>query len=325
MGAIEKTYDNFLEFYYDMLPDGKMAKELDGFVFRGESSDRYELLPSALRNNFYNGRYANLNEGDKTIPNNEISEQAQMINEYLLLRKFYLSANHSGLKLPHIEGMQEDFFLDAWQKALDLLLKYKEWPPSELVELISLAQHHGLATRFLDWTFDINIALFFASRGACKRVMKNKNKAKNDEKIVIWSIKYVYSNNEKINLPLKFIKPSYYSNKNLNSQKGLLSYWLSQIERWVPTREQEKSAPVNRTSLDKLIEPYDQVKLYKFTIPCNECKYIFNYVSQLGYTSSRLFPGYDAVVKEIEDEIYIDKTVLFGNNKSKINESEYLN
>lgn len=38
----------------------------------------------------------------------------------------------------------------------------KWWPNEKFREVISLAQHYGLPTRFLDWSYDYKSALYFA-------------------------------------------------------------------------------------------------------------------------------------------------------------------
>lgn len=43
-------YNSFDEFLVDViLPSGELKKKLDGFIFRGERTNKRKLLPGALR------------------------------------------------------------------------------------------------------------------------------------------------------------------------------------------------------------------------------------------------------------------------------------
>ena len=46
----------------------------------------------------------------------------------------------------------------------DLVERYSVWPPVELYPIIALAQHYGLPTRFLDWTWNPYTASYFATK-----------------------------------------------------------------------------------------------------------------------------------------------------------------
>ena len=49
------------------------------------------------------------------------------------------------------------------------------WLPEDLYDITALAQHYGLPTRLLDWSFEINIAIFFAISELIKEDSYNEN------------------------------------------------------------------------------------------------------------------------------------------------------
>lgn len=53
-----------------------------------------------------------------------------------------------------------------------------EWPPPELYEALAIAQHHGVPTRLLDFSYDPLVAAFFAA----------ENPELDVRKIAVWCV-----------------------------------------------------------------------------------------------------------------------------------------
>ena len=49
------------------------------------------------------------------------------------------------------------------------------------------------------------------------------------------------------------------------------------------------------------------VLLYKLEFPVKECVVAYEYLRSLGYTAAKLFPGYDGVVKNMEEDTIFEK------------------
>lgn len=309
MSIVEEIkFDSFKDFYDAMGPTGELFGALQGFIFRGQSKESYELIPSAFRYSKDAQDEYNIDTLLKMVKevspdeNDLDTELFQMLIEYALLQKFYRIANYSGLNVPCIK----DFIFNA--NVNYIRNKFKEpgfyWIHKDIVELAALAQHYGIPTRLLDWSFDIYVALYFAARGACNKIDEYNNL---DSNFCIWAINYDFLSIElEESIPLKFIVPTYRNNLNICAQKGILSYFEIDNKNIF-----NNGSPVKRNtaSLDTLLSTYENMFsgekiLYKIILPYSCAKEIFIFLNEINYNAAKIFPGYWGVVKEMEEKKY---------------------
>jgi len=293
----EKKFKSVEEMLDHISPWGE-SPELNGFVFRGQSQESYELVPSALRlsdsESFF--RKAGCRKPDDGSGE---YEHLQVALEYQLLRAFYRLADQRGLAVPISNRVRANLSQEIEVDGIAGLNQPDYWLPTDLYETAALAQHYGIPTRLIDWTYDIYIALYFAFRGGIGR----------GGSMVVWAINKEYLSmikNTVSRVNVEFITPHYSGNPNLSAQKGLFTLWPllrpSKAEEFQRSYKQGYVA-VDRSPLDKLVlsSPMGAgVQVFKkFVLPCSEAIRGCGILDKLGYDTSRVFPGYGGVVEQL--------------------------
>lgn len=288
-----------VEEMFDFFSPWGMDPSLSGYVFRGHSQQSYELVPSALRKDNIDNFWEGCSLGR---PGNNQHEWLdwQFKAEFIFLREFYRLADQKGLQVPHSNIFRNNLAAIHDHSYLLGIADQRVWIPRDLSEVAALAQHYGIPTRLLDWTYDIYVALYFAMIGAIGK----------DGKLEIWAIaqdtiSLINTSTQRTNI--EFITPHYAGNPNLNAQKGLFTHWPIVL----PSREEsiqhfinKKVLAVDRRPLDVLLtQTYpnpDNTNFFKrFTLPCSEAKKGCVILNKLGYDTSRIFPGYSGIAKQI--------------------------
>ena len=299
MSTIEIAFSSFDELLNAILPNGSVGKKLNGYIYRGEGSEKFKLLPSALREE-------NIEKLRKQVGFNFFklndTEWLQIFTEYRILRNFYIIANNSGLKVHSPELMAQHYF-DVTSPEFLFREEPKTWIDPEAVELAALAQHYGVLTRMLDWSSDLLVALYFACIEAMKRYIAGEN-----DFMVIWALnasdiqvneQSIYTQGKDI-CPLKIVVPPYYANANLKAQKGVLTYWRV-------SAQMNDNKAVDRTPIDELVQdiPSHFSKndmMYKFKIPNKYAAEVYGWLKRRGRSASVIYPGYRGVVLQMEED-----------------------
>lgn len=283
----------------------------NGFIFRGEASEKYSLIPTALRKENISKIFSFANLRNNLDPDLEF-EYSLRLCEYMILHNFFVKSDRNGLKIPNIDSLRNS--MEIFVKEMKTI--HSEWLPASLHELAALAQHYGLPTRLLDWSFDPYISLYFAS------VNVLKERYDRNDHMVLWALNQnliEYVNIPYAKVPLVMVNPPYGGNDNLRAQQGILTYWKTGS---VVTSDRMPNYKIktNRTPLDKLLynsltenkkfkeEP--SVVLYKFLIPCYEAPKLFIALKKLNYDAAKLFPGFEGVSKSMAEIAMLNKLKL---------------
>ena len=352
-----KTFKNLLDII--TLKDKSDLRE--NFIFRGINNVKYELIPSALRhdnknniNNYISDSEFHFNlikqltildlKGKEktgllytTIDKDEralLKKSKYTINsegelqfkkEIYVLLKFLNYADRIGLKIPSSTTVRQ------WiHNSLEYSDPDEIWPKPDFYEIISLAQHHNLPTRALDWSYDYKVALFFAVEDIINDY---------DNDCVLWAFNYKLF--KKKNITKKYInkkegliiyRPEYNTNPNLNAQKGIFTFWAS--NDYINMNDD--------TSLDKLIakkimkmpsdnpnkirfhlnrttyEIHSEEKIFhKFIISGKLKAKILKELYLEGYSHEKIYPNYYGVVNSIKNRVKLEQINRRENNSLK--------
>ena len=266
------------------------------WIFRGQARAEWPLIPSALRS----GVPLSYSQPAKIAP--LTSRRDQVFAEFELIRSFILVADRQGLVLP------EDGHLmrtpDGWREILAPALKSAiigtgQWPPSQLLSVVALAQHYGVPTRLLDWTEKPLVAAYFAA-------IEPAQEASDGGNLSIWALnqRYVLERWNVSDVEVLIVTAPRATNPNLQAQAGLFTLHCS-------AERETLDAVIFRASELDLVNRSPRVLqfplLRRITLPRHEAKALLRLLSYEGIDGASIFPGLGGVVTSLRERLLWDR------------------
>lgn len=319
--------------FLDLITPWSTSYKLSDYVFRGHTDANFNLHPNILRkkNNPELMKIAKLYL--QKTKNHEPLKKFGITNinyfhstlELTILRSFYKISNENGLYVPNSELMSLRKETGQYVSLTSLLKAcgHSTWLNKDSIEIAALAQHYGLPTRLIDWSYNQYIASFFASNLS--------NKANNEKRISLWMLNYKKLN-DVFSSPLSDVKifsPHYQWNENARSQRGLFTYIESKhnkaeadlinefLEYYRTNGDFSNDSKFEGIFTDyktldvaliNALEKYNEKRsvkntidnaLIKITLPQSEALKVNKYLREMRVSESTIFPGYGGVVEDL--------------------------
>ena len=187
-------------------------------VFRGVECSTYKLVPSAYRDagmeqlrkiteTFIDGYSSMIDISTGSHPHKIFYEIAPLI-------WFHEIANRNGLRVPEIPLTSiGNPFIEIDGLAKDESTHFEDW-----IEIAALAQHYGIPTRMLDWSYNMETAIYFAIRN----IEDSEIERHPEHCFSIWEL--AVPSVSMICPKIGFTVPNYCDNPNIRAQQGLFSF-----------------------------------------------------------------------------------------------------
>lgn len=294
------------EYFGTVEAAGSRRNRIDHWLFRGHADKEWLLIPSALRSDKAFSKFGRLEPAD---------EEDQIRAEISILTRFFLLADATGLPLP--EDSQALRRLIAHINSQDYINELGSgkviWPPEALLSLLGIAQHYGIPTRLLDWTYSPLTAAYFAASKAMESIRLEQNS--NAKMLSVWAFAYPrfvahfdkqisYSFSNSVDIPVITVTAPHIMNPNLHAQDGLFTLVRKQTSSLSSPVEQVPINDIVEEILNQSEDSNDRAIFRQFTLPWERADDLMWLLSRERISAATLFPGFGGVTKALEEESY---------------------
>lgn len=274
----EINYNTASELWEALSPTRSFFDEPYEAVYRGQGNAQWGLIPSLLRNEDTNPL---LHFMGKRSSANEL-----IFTEVNLLESFAGYCDAVGVRIPNDSIKFRNEILNS-QVQDQFYIRPELWPNSELLELMALAQHHGVPTRLLDWTRQPYVAAYFAVSSA----MNGHKNWQKDSRLAIWILDAVRMD---IYSSIKLVRVPGSTSKHVSAQSGLFT---------VHPHNGNRGQDFKVSGLEYELSSLPETPLIKLTLPVSEVSSLYRLCLKAGINGATIYPSADGAGKAVHDSI----------------------
>lgn len=275
---IEIAYETADELWAALSPTNELRPN-SRFIYRGQADSNWSLVPSFLR--------------ATTKPpisfDARIDASSLIFHELAILQRFIKHCDTIGISIPNDSQAFRKEIVNT-QKADRYYKNPPLWPNPEVLDLMAMAQHHGVPTRLLDWSRKAFTAAYFAASTALARYEEWEP----DSRLAIWALDKVGLNSHK---DITIHKSPGAISPHLAAQGGLFT---------VHPHSGNRGGEFIVKNLEDYIADIPNSPLYKLTLPVFQSRRLWYLCSMAGFNGASIYPSADGAGRAVIDDLYRD-------------------
>lgn len=273
-----KSFKTAKKLWEALSPTQKLFDDPCNVVYRGQADSSWKLIPTVLRKGDKNPASVMWGKGVKA--------EEQIFTEIRLLELFAEFCDQVGLRIPGDSPQFRSKVLSSEEQ--DLYIKHPEqWPNLALLEIMAMAQHHGIPTRLLDWTRQPYVAAYFSASSA----LANANNWKRGDKLAVWAL-----NIELINLyrRVQIATIAGAVTPHLSAQSGLFT---------VHPHTGVRGGEFEVLGLEEEFGKIPNTPLLCMTLPVKESPRLYELCNKSGINAATIYRSADGAGKAVLDNL----------------------